>query len=1143
MPPAVASAPWRHRRHLVFQSVFQTNVSQPTPQITPCVRFPDVGQPFSGHGHGHLGNHGHGVSAGRSAEPPSGFRAQSGPVFSQPATQEHGLAHPPTITADLSLTSTQSTIAAPSRSDLYAPQPPFPSLATAGNDQVAYDRAWHVVTARIALPSSATADDSFGTLPPDSQLHPASQQFVGSDQDFYDALAFVVHAPSLLPRATHTEDIIAWHAQQVRAHFAQHVIPLLSGCVDDAGNDSGGDDDLEAERGDGHLPSKRKSNHYERHMVMVMSSIRTLEAALRLYFYGLSLLVRGFGRLVDGSASEQAAAEAELLATRFRRDIHALVGNSASEELMASVRIVLVRLCSTILGIQPADSQGNQSTSPPRPSPPTEEDLRALAARQRLHELVEQLHNVGLAGERFQVLFGLIMDSMMSKFVTGAYAGVWTLSTSNSRSFSAATNTISRRANSSSSLTSPCILSLGDWIENHFARLSFEVLSRVSPDPSSSPVTLSDVKTYQSLALGRLAALRIAELFDIVLAWPQSRGALDDLRATITTTARRLQLTSSFSRTLQTRLLHPGCSTLEILRTYIAIIRTFHALDPSKVLLSHIEPSLQLYLCQREDAVRIVVTGLLSSLDEIKAAWQAKETAERQRRGKTPRGTEADPGPFMTPALPRRGNLKTPVSTRTRRDSTPDPVVKDLLDTPIKDSGDGAMPLPSNKLVELALLLNDPAQTRRAAPEDEELDWNDMSWVPDPIDAGANYKRPKSEDVIGTLISALGSEDTFIKEFSSVVAGRLLGEPARFDQELRVLDLLKRRFGEAALQNCDVMIRDMQDSRRVDAAIKRQREKVTGGARAAETPLRTPTANKGIETEGAEAQYQARILSRLFWPDLEREHFLLPTPIVEYQRWYEQGYEALKSKRKLTWLNQLGQARVEVELEDRTVTVDCSTVEATVIYAFQDPDGATGGGDGGPARRTVDELYNNLQLDEDLIGEALTFWTGKGVLKRVAVGTFVVVESLASSAGGAAGNAGGDAETAATTSSGEGDAEAEDSGAVSPRKQDGGSGLSAKEMERRAMYWQYVKGMLTNASASMPLAQVSMMMKMLVPDGFPWSGEELQEFLGEKVTAGDLEVVGGKYRLSMCWYTEVQEICKSCKAVLRTYGSDERTCW
>jgi len=1088
MPPAVAS-PWSRRRRSVFQSVFQTDVSQPTPQSTPCVRFPDQGQPLGGHGHGH------GVSTHSSALP-SEFRAQSGPVFSQPATQEHG--HAPTIT-DLSSSSSQSTVVALPRSDLHAPQPLFPSLAAAGNDQVAYDRAWHVVTARIALPPSATADDSFGTLPPDSQLHPASQQVVESDQDFYDALALVVHAPTLLPGAIHTENILAWHAQQVRAHFAQHVIPLLSGCVDDEGDDAGAEG------------ARRKANYYERHMVMVMSSIRTLEAALRLYFYGLGLLVRGFGRLVDGGGSEQAAAGAELLATHFRRDIHALVGNSASEELMKSVRIVLVRLSGTILGIQPVDDGNVEFATPLRPSPPTDEDLRALAARQRLHELVEQLHNVGLAGERFQVLFAEIMDSMMSKFVTGAYAGVWTLSSSDSHSFSTSTNTISRRANPPPSVTSPCIVALGDWVENHFARLSFETLSRVSSDPSSSPVTLSDVKTYQSLALGRLAALRIGELFDIVLAWPLSRGALDDLRATITTTARRLQLTSNFSRTLQTRLLHPGCSTLEILRTYIAIVRALHALDPSKVLLGHIEPSLQLYLCQREDAVRVVVTGLLASPDEIRMARKVKETAERQHREKARKGGEAEAGPFMTPAVPRRVGHKTPGSTRRRRDSTPDSAVKDLLDKPIDPSrGHAALPS-SNKLVELALLLNDPTQTRRTAPEDEELDWNDMSWVPDPVDAGANYKRPKSEDVIGTLISALGSEDVFIKEFSSVVAGRLLGEPAHFDQELRVLDLLKRRFGEAALQNCDVMIRDVQDSRRVDAAIRRQREKTNGGSRTAETPLRTPTTNKGIEVEDIEAQHQARILSRLFWPDLEREHFLLPTPILDYQRWYEQGYETLKSKRKLTWLNQLGQAKVELELEDRNVTVDCSTIEATVIYAFQRPEGA--GEDGDPVRRSVDELYNELQLDEDLIGEALTFWAGKGVLKRVAPGTFTVVETLGSSSGEGAGSTGGDDEAAAAASSGEGDAEADDSGATSLRKQDGGSGLSAKEMERRAMYWQYIKGMLTNASASMALAQVSMMMKMLVPDGFPWSGEELQEFLGEKVTSGELEVIGGKYKL------------------------------
>ncbi|KAK1758237.1 anaphase-promoting complex subunit 2 [Echria macrotheca] len=1047
MTSAVAS-PWHQRRRRVFQSVFQTDVSQPTPQTTPCVRFPDQGHVFGG--------------------PPPQTGLASGPLFSQQATQDLlAHAHAP---VELS-TSSQSTIPAPSQSNLHPPPPLFPPLSRLDNQQAAFDRAWHVVTARIALPPSATADDSFGTLPTDSQLQLASQHAAGaSEDDFAQALALLVHHSDLLPDATQTDDIVAWHAQQVRAHFAQHVMPLLSGCLDD-----GGEEVLAAPEGQQQRGPGRKGNYYERHMFIAMSSIRTLQAALRLYFYGLGLLVQGFGRLVDGSTSKESADEVEELAVRFRRDTHALVGNSASDGLMRSVRIVLVRLIATILGVPWAEDGGSAPTQQ-RPAPPTDDDLRVLAARHRLHEFVEQLHNVGLAGERFQVLFAEIMDTMMSRFVKGAYAGVWA---PDYFGFSSTPDTIPQP--SASPTTSACLVSLGDWVENHFARLSLEVLSRICPE-AASPVPLSDVKTYQSLASGRLAALRIDELFDIVLAWPMSRGALDDLRATITTSARRRQLTTNFSRTLRTRLLHPGRSTLEILRTYISIIRTFHTLDNSKVLLGHIEPDLQLYLCQREDAIRVVITGMLASPEELQAVRKVKDVA---RMKKANRDKGADAGAFVTPSA--GGALKTPTMGR-RRGATPE-----LASTGYSTAPDMADQLPSSTLVELALILNDPAQTRRTAPEEEELDWNDMSWVPDPVDAGANYKRPRSEDVIGTLISALGSPDIFIKEFSSVVAGRLLGGPARFDQELRVLDLLKRRFGEAALQNCDVMIRDIQDSRRVDATIIKTR----GPTQAMETPVKTPA---GKTEEPDDEEYHARILSRLFWPDLEREHFLLPQPIVEYQQWYERGYEELKSKRKLTWLNQLGQARVELELEDRTVTVDCSTVEATVIYAFQDPN------TDGPVKKSADDLYTELQMDEDLISAALTFWAGKGVLRRGAQGVYAVIESLsAPNDDGTAGAVKGEAEASVAADEG---AEME-----AAKKQDGAAGLSAKEMERRAMYWQYVKGMLTNASASMPLAQVAMMMKMLVPDGFPWGNEELQEFLGEKVAAGEMEVVGGKYRL------------------------------
>ena len=1069
----VASARWGERRRRVLQSVFQTDISQPTPQSTPAIGTSRQGQAFGvPPSPFHALRHGAATSFGGPHSPSAPQR--------EPRRGQGPRPRPPE--SPVSETVQQSTSRA--------------SQVTVGDDQVAYDLAWHVVTSRIVLPASASADDSFGTLAPTSQF---ASQSESSEVEFYEALDVIFNAKTVVPRATHTEDIAAWHTQQTRTHFAQHVVPLLSACVHIEGQD-------EAE--DAQRTQAWPDNYYERHIVAVMTSIRTIQAAQRMYDYGLELLNRGFARSAGTKDPKRIEADAMLLRARFARDLHALVANSASASLMYSIRVVLVRLVGTILGI-PLDlgkDQGMPQQDSPRP--PTAENLHAVAARERLQQLTGELYGVGLGGEKFRIVFAEVMHAMMSRFVQGAFAGVWTAAEPSR--VPRRTDNISRSTRKAAS--SSCIEVLTDWVENHFARLAFEILTQTSPPNSEhgpSPVSLSDAKTYQTFALGELASLRIAELFDIVLAWPESKGALDDLRATITNPARRVQLTDSFTAAVHTRLLHPGRSTLEILRTYVAIIRTFYALDHSKVLLSRVVPSLDLYLCHRDDAVRTVVSGLLAGPEEVLAARTADEQKKRAREemeggdaneaygsGKM----DLDDETFMTPPIPRavgdaRGKEhETPRSGAAEDSSATQP--------PITASASG-----SGHLVELAMLLVDPRQVRRNAIDDEDLDWDDLTWVPDPVDAGASYKRPKSEDVIGTLISALGSQDTFIKEFSAVVAERLLGEPARFDQELRVLDLLKRRFGEQALQNCDVMIKDIQDSRKVDTAIVKAQQR-----RGLAAPHPGNANAEKEEEESAGTQFHSRILSRLFWPNLDREHFLLPGPVIASQAGYERGYEAMKANRKLTWLNQLGQARVELELSDRVVAVDCKTYEATVIYAFQDQ--ADGDADLGadarpnepkePVKRAADELYMQLQMDEDLIAAALEFWVAQGVLRRLPneQDVYAVVETLPTAAELAA--------EAARKRQAENDEEGEEEPAAVTRSTK--PSIDPKELERRAMYWQYIKGMLTNASATMPLAQMGMMLKMLIAD-FPWSNEELLEFLGEKVAEGDLEIVGAKYKL------------------------------
>ncbi|CCF36612.1 Cullin family protein [Colletotrichum higginsianum] len=913
-----ASSRWSGKRQNVFKSVFDTDISQPTPYSTPSQRFASQGEPFGG-----------------PPPPPS-------PAHHQSPSRAHFASSSKLSDSQSSLPSTRSN-ALPSNQ---------------ANDQIRWDRAWHVVTTRIQLPPSVAAEDSFGTLAPESQDY---------DADFYDSLSLVLHPRKHAQHAATTEDILSWHTQQVRHHFAQHVLPLLSACTT-----------------------------YGDQAQVLLGSIHTLEAAHRQYLYGLSLIVRG----LDNK-------RADIAADKFRRDLHAVIGNSMSQALMESLRAVLGRLTRVILGMQARSSFGasrgidlqrNSQVAVPTPAP-------AVAARQELLQLIETLHKVGLAGERFQVLLAELMDAMMIEHVKTSFAGVWTQSHAGSGKDAPRASSVSRAAKLGA--PSHCITALCDWVENHYSRLAVEVFARLG----SGDIAWADVEKWKEIAIGRLAVMRIHELFDIVLQWPESRGALDDLRSAITTPQRRLQLTDTFSAALQKRLLHPGRSTLDILRVYISMIRTFHALDHSKVLLDRVVHSLQLYLCQRDDAIPIVVTGLLSNPDDVH--------------------TEAS----------------------------------------------------KTKLVELAVLLNDPSQQRRPATDEEELDWDDMGWIPDPVDAGVNYKRPKSEDVIGTLINALGSQDIFIKEFQNIIAERLLSTQAEFIQEIRVLNLLKKRFGDNALQNCDVMIKDIQDSKRVDSIISKT--------------VRTGYIGGPVRKSKELPSYHTKILSRLFWPTMDREHFILPQPVAEVQGHYDGEFERLKSSRKLTWLNNLGNATVSLELEDRTVEKECKTYEAVVIYAFQED--ATYNRPL-PVRRTIDQLEEILQMDDDLIRSAISFWISQRVLRETEPGKFVVLENLDDDANGGAD----------PVVPGPDEAPVPESGDLSPKKP---SALDAKEQERRHMYWQFIVGMLTNSSPAMPLGQIAMMMKMLIADGFPWSNEELQEFLAEKMAEEELELAGGKYRL------------------------------
>ncbi|KAL8675090.1 MAG: hypothetical protein Q9168_000461 [Polycauliona sp. 1 TL-2023] len=391
----------------------------------------------------------------------------------------------------------------------------------------------------------------------------------------------------------------------------------------------------------------------------------------------------------------------------------------------------------------------------------------------------------------------------------------------------------------------------------------------------------------------------------------------------------------------------------------------------------------------------------------------------------------------------------------------------------------------SDILPELAEEMQNSTTLTAQEDDDADLDFDDMEWMPDPVDAGPDYKKSKHLDVIGSLISLFETKDIFVKEFQKVLAERLLKQAQDFEKEIRVLELLKHRFGESPLQACEVMLRDIVDSRRVDHVIRIDQRKAM---------------NQESEPE---PELHARILSHLFWPSLHSEDFSLPPEISASQALWATGFERLKQSRKLTWLNALGQVTVELNLEDRTVTESVQTWQASVIYAFQNEDLD----DCQPVTKTVQQLMSTLSMSESFVRNALTFWVGKLVLRPSSshADTYHVLETLPSSVLDPSSNSAKSMQSTLLTAAAAADA-ATSGPALALRSEED---ITQEKME---VFWQFVVGMLTNQGA-MPLARIVMMLKVVVPGGFPFGNEELKSFLEGRVKEGKLEVVGGQYKI------------------------------
>eukprot|EP00002_Diphylleia_rotans_P028905 TRINITY_DN5845_c0_g1_i7.p1 TRINITY_DN5845_c0_g1~~TRINITY_DN5845_c0_g1_i7.p1 ORF type:complete len:118 (-),score=19.06 TRINITY_DN5845_c0_g1_i7:265-618(-) len=113
------------------------------------------------------------------------------------------------------------------------------------------------------------------------------------------------------------------------------------------------------------------------------------------------------------------------------------------------------------------------------------------------------------------------------------------------------------------------------------------------------------------------------------------------------------------------------------------------------------------------------------------------------------------------------------------------------------------------------------------------------------------------------------------------------------------------------MQNCQVMIQDVEHSRRI---VSRAREE-----------------------KDLPEFLSVLCRSYIYWPSSKDEEFALPNHMQKYLDAFTSSYEAFKASRTLQWRLSQGTVNVELEfLDGRKVDQSVSPILASIIWLFEE---------------------------------------------------------------------------------------------------------------------------------------------------------------------------------------------------------------
>ncbi|XP_011291981.1 anaphase-promoting complex subunit 2 [Musca domestica] len=537
------------------------------------------------------------------------------------------------------------------------------------------------------------------------------------------------------------------------------------------------------------------------------------------------------------------------------------------------------------------------------------------------------------------------------------------------------------------------------WLEDVVICWLMQVFhSKVSADPdamhtddgSKSTDVIQSLKVKLTFYVYENYALSVIDqFFSIIIDFPDSIPAIEDLKICMEKINLRRQIINTLKSSLEARILHPGVNTMDILTGYVAAIKAIRYLDSSGVILETVTAPIKEYLRKRSDTVRCVVTSL----------------------------TETESGPTDLSEELAKGDA-------------------------VKDGTKGNV-------------------------NDELSNWE--NWQPDPFGLDntvqtRTVKTSRSADIISMVVDIYGSKELFMSEYRNLLADRLLTQlEFNPEKEIRNLELLKLRFGESLLHNCEVMLKDIADSKRINSHIHSDTKYV----------------------ENKQFDISSLIISAQFWPSFNKESVELPEEIANEFQKYTKSYEEYKGNRTLNWRTVTGKVAISIELGDRVLDMTVAPTQAVIIYHFQNKN-----------EWSLDDLSTLVKIPPSVLRRRMAFWQSHGIIIESQPGIYKLIEDELPKS----------------------QLEKLPINEIITEDEDNESAMASASDQREEelqVFWSYIVGMLTNLD-SLPIERIHQMLKLFASNGLgvEFTQDDLKDFLQRKVRDHKLIYSGGVYQLA-----------------------------